>query len=335
MKLTRGSRVLVSALDWGLGHASRTSAIVSTLRSRGCTLTLAGSGRSLALLRADHPDLPALGLTSFSPRLSRGKRQWVKIGLQVPMFLWRILTEHWRTRRIVDSLAPDLIVSDNRYGVWDKRCRNVLVCHQLRPKVGEGGPAWVERLVSAVLRRLMEKFDAVLVPDIRIGGLSGSLSAAGAQGLRAHCIGLPSRLPMATAEEEPAIEWLGIVSGPEPQRSLFEAELARRLGGETGRRVIVCGRQPGLGDETVDANGVEMVSHATASRLRGLIEAARYIVCRSGYSTIMDLTALGRRAVLIPTPGQAEQEYLARWLGDADRWARLMDAQRRLKRHKK
>lgn len=334
MKLTRGSRVLVSALDWGLGHASRASALVSTLRGRGCTMTLAGSGRSLALLRADHPDLPALRLASFSPRLSRGRRQWVKIGLQVPTFLWRILTEHWRTRRIVDSVAPDLIVSDNRYGVWDRRCRNVLVCHQLRPQVGEGCPAWVEGLVSAVLRRLMQKFDAVLVPDIRIGGLSGSLSAAGAQGLRAHSIGLLSRLPMATAEKEPPIEWLGIVSGPEPRRSQFEAELARRLSRETGRRVIVCGRQPGRRDETVDANGIEMVGHATASRLRGLIESARHIVCQSGYSTIMDLTALGRQAELIPTPGQAEQEYLARRLGDADRWTRLMDAHGRPKRQK-
>lgn len=326
MKLTRGSRVLVSALDWGLGHASRTSAIVSTLRGRGCALTLAGSGRSLDLLRADHPDLPALRLASFSPRLSRGRRQWVKIGLQAPMFLWRILTEHWRTRRIVDSLAPDLIVSDNRYGVWDGRCRNVLICHQLHPQVGDGCPAWVERLVSAVLRRLMRKFDAVLIPDIRIGGLSGSLSAVGSQGLRAHCIGLLSRLPAATAEREPPIEWLGIVSGPEPQRSLFEAELALRLGGKTGRRVIVCGRRPGARDDTVDSNGVEMVGHATAPRLRGLIESARHIVCRSGYSTIMDLSALGRRAELVPTPGQAEQEYLARRLGDADRWTRLMGA---------
>lgn len=320
MKLTRGSRVLVSALDWGLGHASRTSAIVSTLRGRGCTVTLAGSGRSLDLLSADHPDLPALRLASFSPRLSRGRRQWVKIGLQVPMFLWRILTEHWRTRRMVDSLAPDLIVSDNRYGVWDGRCRNVLVCHQLRPKIGEGCPAWVESFVSAVLRRLMQRFDAVLVPDVRIGGLSGSLSAGGAQGLPVHCVGLLSRLPTATAETETPIEWLGIVSGPEPQRSLFEAELAQRLGREMGRRVIVCGRQPGIRDEAVDANGVEMVSHATAPRLRSLIEAARHIVCRSGYSTIMDLAALGRRAELVPTPGQAEQEYLARRLRGTDGW---------------
>lgn len=321
MKLTCGSRVLVSALDWGLGHASRTSAVVSTLRGRGCSLTLAGSGRSLALLRDDHPDLPAVPLVSFSPRLSRGRRQWVKIGLQVPIFLWRIWAEHRRTRRIVDDTAPDLIISDNRYGVWDSRCRNILICHQLRPKVGDGCPAWVERLAAAVLRQMMRKFDAVLVPDTRIGGLSGSLSADGARGLRVHCVGLLSRLPLATAGSEPPVEWLGIVSGPEPQRSMFEAELARRFGGATGRRVIVCGRQPGTQDETTDGNGVEIVAHATAPRLRGLIEAARHIVCRSGYSTIMDLAALGRRAELIPTPGQAEQEYLAARLRGTDGWA--------------
>lgn len=106
MMYGRGSSVLVSVLDWGFGHATRTSVIVGILLKRGCRVTLAGSGRSLELLRSDYPELQHVSLPSFSPTLSRGKRQWMKIMMQVPAFIWSIFRERRMTKRLSARCDP-------------------------------------------------------------------------------------------------------------------------------------------------------------------------------------------------------------------------------------
>lgn len=321
MNLTRGSKVLVTALDWGLGHASRLSAVVTVLRSRGCTVTLAGCGRSLALLRADHPDLAAVRLPSFSPRLSGGRSQWPIILAQVPWFLFCTVREHLLLRKLVRDCRPDMILSDNCYGAWHPAARSLIITHQLHPRVACGCPKWVESLVGWTLLLMVRKFDGCLVPDIGIGRLSGLLSSPVPRGVRAHAIGCLSRLALAADwPQEADVEWLGVVSGPEPQREMMERELIDRFAGLGGRRVVVCGRGPASAGGASLARGVEVVPYADAPRLKALMLAARHIVCRSGYSTIMDLRAIGRRAELIPTPGQAEQEYLAKRLRDGRNW---------------
>ena len=160
---------------------------------------------------------------------------------------------------------------------------------------------------------MVSRFDGCLVPDERLGGLSGALSWPVPRGVRAHAVGLLSRLSLVeSGVGGECIDWLGIASGAEPQRRLFVeglVSLFERKSAEGCRCVVVCGdvyradcRMP---------NGTEVVGMADAVALSGLIGRAVRIVCRSGYSTIMDLRAVGRTAVLVPTPGQGEQEYLA------------------------
>lgn len=233
--------------------------------------------------------------------------------LQVPSFLWSIFREHRETRAIVRRLKPDLIVSDNRYGVRSRSCVSVFITHQLHPHVSPGAPRWVERIVSFVLCLLVRRFDACLVPDVRLGGLSGDMSLPAPRGMRVHCVGLLSRLSLAGEAGVGVVDFLGIASGPEPQRVEFVAYLISRFGGLGGRRVVVCGCAEGVA--YVSARGVEVVPMADAATLRGLIRAAGHIVCRSGYTTVLDLAALGvldSRVEFVPTAGQAEQVYLAR-----------------------
>lgn len=304
--------MIVSVMDWGLGHAGRSSVVVRTLLARGCSVTLAGSGRSLDLLRSEFPGLDAVGLRSFSPRLGRLPWLWAEVMLQVPAFLASIVREHRGTEALVARLRPDLVISDNRYGVWSRSCACVFITHQLRPHIAPGAPAWLERLLSAVLCRMMGRFDACLVPDVGLGGLSGDMSSPAPVGLRVHCVGLLSRVALADEARVGRVDWLGVTSGPEPQRSDFADSLVMRFEGLAGRRVVVCG-DPGA-ERRVTAGGVEVVPMADAATLKGLMLAAGRIVCRSGYTTVMDLAALGvldGRVELIPTPGQAEQVYLA------------------------
>ncbi len=315
MILSRHSKVLVSVLDWGLGHASRTSVVVRRLVDRGCSVTLAGSGRSLELLSADFPDLPVRHLLSFSPRLSGGRCQWLQIAFQTPEFLFRVWREHIEVEKISSELKPDLIISDNRYGVWSRSCRNVFITHQFHPHIAPVAPRWAERFVSTILTFFVRKFDACLVPDVAFGALSGDLSVPVPKDVVAHCVGVLSRMSFVEADRklcaEP-VEWLGVVSGPEPQRSAFAEVLIRRFDGLAGRRVVVCADSARA--DCISEGGVEVIGFASASLLKGLMLNSRHIVCRSGYSTIMDLAAIGRldnSVELIPTPGQAEQEFLA------------------------
>lgn len=312
MNYSRNAKVIVSPMDWGLGHASRLSVVVATLVSRGCCVTLAGSGRSLDLLSADFPQLPVVSLPSFSPRIVAGRWLWLRIGLMVPTFLWGIIRERWQTERLVRRLRTDLIISDNRYGVRSRRARSLFITHQFHPHVAPGAPGWVEGLVSRVLNLFVRGFDACLVPDVAIGGLSGNLSSPVPVGVVAHKVGLLSRLALAEADGCGRVDWLGVASGPEPQRSEFVDYLIARFDALEGRRVVVCADAQRR--DFVSRGGVEVIGLANASLLKGLMINAAHIVCRAGYSTIMDLAAIGRLngdVELIPTPGQAEQVYLA------------------------
>jgi predicted glycosyltransferase len=59
---------------------------------------------------------------------------------------------------------------------------------------------------------------------------------------------------------------------------------------------------------------IKVFNHLPADELRQEIERAEWVISRCGYSTIMDLVALQKKALLIPTPAQTEQEYLAAYL---------------------
>lgn len=313
MKLTRGSTVLVSVLDWGLGHATRTAVVVRALVHRHCRVILAGSGQSLELLRRQFPECEVIDMPSFSPRLSGGRFQWLEIARQTPAFLWSILREHRQTCRIAAKTRPNLIISDNRYGVRAHGVTSIIITHQLHPHISPGAPKWAESLLSAIICRMIRRFDACIVPDYKLGGLSGDLSTPIPRGMRVHCAGLMSRMTGVEAEESGDVEWLGVASGPEPQRSEFTKYLIDRFKSEKGRRVVVCAN-PGQEDVRT-FEGVEIIGLAEAAKLKGLMTSAKNIVCRSGYTTLMDLASIGRldeTVELIPTPGQAEQEYLAK-----------------------
>jgi len=91
--------------------------------------------------------------------------------------------------------------------------------------------------------------------------------------------------------------------------------------------LLVAGR-PGA-DVNIEGN-VTVWPDPSAAELAEALKGAETVVCRSGYSSLLDLAALGQRAVLIPTPGQPEQVYLAKhW---ATRFGMATCSQRDLER---
>lgn len=300
-------KILVSPLDWGLGHATRLVPIIRKRLAEGCEVVIAGSGLSLRLLRMEFPELECATLKSFSPRFSSHVPQWLMIMLQTPLFLLYILYERWQTASIVRRYNIEEIISDNRYGVRSSYCKSSIITHQLSPLPWRGSSVFVNTIISRIIGQWISQFDECWIPDDE-ACLSGRLSVSKFVRSNIIYIGMQSRLSAVDIRERDDVDVLAMISGPEPQRSDFERQILTVAAASERRFLLVNGT---MSETRVQRGNVTIIGSATAEEMASYIKSARTIICRSGYSSLMDLMVLGRRAILVPTPGQAEQEYLA------------------------
>ena len=318
-------RVLVAPLDWGLGHATRCIPIIRALLARGCTVLLAGSGESLQLLQSEFPQLSAFTLTGYRPRYPARGSMVLAMARQLPKFIRAIRREHRETEALVQAHHIDLVIADNRYGCHTRLAPCILITHQsniLMP----AGFGWLAPGVRWLNVHFLKKFSACWVPDEPGGLLSGDLLGFGktlGEAVPYQFTGVLSRFHGSRFKvqgskfkvqdgdgfqgggDQGAIIYdvVAVCSGPEPQRSIFEALVTAQLERSGLVYVIVRGAPGGEREHVRGLLG--------SAALEKLMKQARIIVARSGYSTLMDLVALGKQAILIPTPGQTEQEYLA------------------------
>jgi hypothetical protein len=305
-------RVLVSPLDWGLGHATRVVPLVRTLTALGCGVTLAASDASRVLLAAEFPQLPMLDLPGYRIRYpQKGGHFFGKMVLQLPRILYAVVREHLWLRAAMREHRWDAVVSDNRYGLFHPRARCVILTHQVRIRTG-----WrvSDRLLRPLLWWVLRRFEACWVPDMPgVPNLAGAL-CHGRMPEHVRHIGPLSRLEVVPLPQAPCL--LILLSGPEPQRTLLEGILRGELA-DAGLPAVVVRGLPGTGGRRVDGSGVEWLDHVDAAGLQDLLARATLVVARSGYSTVMDLVRTGHPAVFVPTPGQPEQGYLARHLSES------------------
>ena len=305
--------VLVSPLDWGLGHATRIIPLARLLQEQGFKVVIGSYGRSAVLLKKELSGCIHVEIEGFSPRYSSSFSQSLALMFQSLSFLYRKRKEHERTAQVVKEHDVDLIISDNRYGVRQKGVRSVIITHQLSPELN-GFPGFFKGIAARYFSKWISRFDECWVPDIPEGpGISGRLSANRYGIKNVKRIGILSRFEKCKEAERYEYDHLAVISGPEPLRTMFEkdvTELFSRLG---GRSVVVRGLPEG-DIKGRNINGITFFDHLDAVKLNSTICRSRNIVCRSGYSSLMDLFRAGRRAFLVPTPGQPEQEYLAEHL---------------------
>lgn len=307
-------RVLVAPLDWGLGHATRCIPVIRALQKRGCEVFLAGSGHSLRLLNAEFPDLPAYLLPGYDPEYpaSGGSNMVWKMARQLPRFLRAIRAEHQALETWVSRQAIDAVISDNRYGCWSEKVPSAFITHQsniLMPRRF----GWLARPVRAAARHFIHRYTVCWLPDF-----PGHRSIAGAllpdesreETSRFRLIGSLSRFTPRQGNTPRRYDLAAVFSGPEPQRTILEEIVLKQLSG-SGLTYFVVRGLPGNNGATVKDHQADFL---TSDALQEVIESADIVLARSGYSTIMDLAALGKKAIFIPTPGQTEQEYLAEQL---------------------
>lgn len=272
----------------------------------GAEVLLASDGVALDLLKAEFPQLSAFELPSYriryqSPNMVRN------IAWQLPRIAYAVRAEQWATERLVSENGIHGIISDNRYGCFSGRAQSVILTHQLHLRVPNGFLQWS---ANRVLRRALGKFDEVWAPDMAgEPNLSGELSH-GEPTIhpKVQFIGPLSRLQAGESEHE--YDVAVVLSGPEPQRTYLEQRLLEQAMPLPQKFIFIQGKTRAKEHHYASEN-VEVVSYFTSQELNEVLLASEVIVCRSGYSSVMDLAALGKKALLIPTPGQTEQEYLA------------------------
>lgn len=309
--------ILVCPLDWGLGHATRCIPLIKHLKKLNCSVHVAGSGRSLQLLKEEFPECKFIHLPSYHFIYSSGSNMALAMIISLPSIILGIYREHKLLKKIIADYDIHGVISDNRFGLWNHKIPCVYMTHQIRIRAGKGFGV-LEPLLYRIHKWFIRKFDLFWVPDLAFEpNLSGKLSHP-ADELKPVYLGPLSRFHSLKSDPgfNPSIEKpdiLAIISGPEPQRTIFE-DLIIKQAANSKHKVTVVRGMPGGEKDTVSGNNPGIYNHLDTATLAWLIKNSKIVLSRSGYSTIMDLAVLEARAFLVPTPGQTEQEYLARLL---------------------
>lgn len=306
----------MAPLDWGLGHATRCVPIVKELLNAGFKVIIAAEGDQKILLQEEFPKLEIVYLKGY--QLKYGSTKWftiLKLIFQIPKILISINRENKWLRNIITIKHLDAVIADNRYGLHNRKIISVFITHQLYIKTPLGKVA--NRLVQKMNYHFINQFNYCWVPD-----LAGEKNLAGEL---SHPILKPRTeilytgfLSRITKQSLPLTnQLLVLLSGPEPQRSIFEKVLLQQLSNYVHPVILVRGL-PAAVDTISSAPLLTVYNYLHGPALQLVINQSGIIISRSGYSTIMDVLPKGKKCILIPTPGQAEQEYLASYLAGAN-----------------
>ena len=302
--------ILITPLNWGLGHATRCIPIIKALQDNNYIPIIASDGIALDLLRKEFPYIQTLELPSYHIEYAKNAKnfKW-KLIKNLPKMIVAILDE----KKIVNSWIRkhdiDGIISDNRLGVFSKKVPSVFITHQLNVMTGN-----TTRFTSKCHQYFIKKYNECWVPDTNETiNLTGELGHLNNHKLNLKYIGPLSR--MRQKDTAKVYDLMIILSGPEPQRTFLEEKLKQEIVRYKGNVVFI----RGVVEKEQSKQQVKNVTYynfMNTKQLEQTFNESDLVLCRSGYTTVMDLAKLGKKAFFIPTPGQYEQEYLAIKLQD-------------------
>ena len=325
MKDNDQKNILICPLAWGTGHATRVQVVAWELKRRGHKIIIAAPP---SLHKTFDTRVYDKMVSIWSPTVSYSKflPPYLAVLLQLPVMLTAFFSDRLSLPRLIRNYGIDLVISDNRFGMWSHKVYSVYITHQLRVAVPRAF-TFVGPLVSAIHRSVARRYNECWIPDLPgLDNLSGMLSHDCRLPPATRYTGILSRFSKQTDPSLFPVDrenvqgsgflssqyTLALLSGPEPQRRIFENLIISLKDRLPGSLVIVAGK-PGDDKENKD-DALLRYPWLDGLSLYMLMKNARLIICRPGYSTMMDLFTLGRTALLVPTPGQPEQEYLADYL---------------------
>jgi len=304
----RKKPILIAPLNWGLGHATRCIPIIRALQLQGFTPIIASDGMALDLLRKEFPKLQTLELPSYQIEYPKnGAFFKLKMIQNIPKMIRAIGEEKKIVSKWIDQYGIQGIISDNRLGVFSKKVPSVYLTHQLNVLTGN-----TSKISSRLHHSFIKKYAECWIPDVnRIPNLSGRLGHLEKTKLKIKYIGPLSRLQKKVVPKK--YDLLIMLTGPEPQRSILESKLQNEVSLFDGKVLFIKGIiEPE--QKRTEIGNVTYYNFMNSSEIEQAFNESELVLCRSGYSSIMDLVCLEKKAFFIPTPGQFEQEYLAKKL---------------------
>jgi len=295
-----------------MGHATRCIPIVRSLLSNGYKVLIAASAEQKIFLQQEFPQIEFLELKGYAIRYS--KTRWFfffKLLLQAPRFLSTIKYEYLWLDKIIDEHKIDLVISDNRFGLHSKKCPCIFITHQLTIKMAF---ALIETVIQKINYSYINHFTACWVPDA-----AEKINAAGIlshpkklPAIPVHYIGLLSRFKKNPVTEK-KYGYCIVLSGPEPQRTILEKLILKDIDTIAGKTLLVRGL-PASEEIIQAALTVEIKNYLPGTEMQQAFDQSETIISRSGYTTVMEILSMQKKSILVPTPGQSEQEYLADFL---------------------
>ena len=306
--MSKRKRILVAPLDWGLGYAARCIPVIAKLRQYGVDIVIASEGRPHDLLRKEFPNLEHIRFPDHTPQTLYEETLAWSIMKNFPALEKDFQQEHLAVESEIKHLNIDAVISDTRLGAYSETVPSILLIHQLNTLL----PAylqWGERIATLALRNQCNKFSECWIPDFEgTDNLAGKLSHPQTLPRNSFFIGPISRVTWTETKKE--MEILVILSGTEPERTIFEQEIVSQLQQTTHHSIVVRGK-PEHSTRLKFSDNIILVNSLQSDEFSKAIALSNIIVARPGYSTIMDLSFAGAKAIFIPAPQQAEQEYLA------------------------
>lgn len=302
MKATK--KIIIAPLNWGLGHASRCIPIINALISENFTPIIASDGIALQFLKKEFSTLETITLPSYNIKYRKNLK--LSLILQFPQILKAVKEE----QKIIDTFIKENtnvsgIISDNRFGLRSKKIPSVYITHQINVLAG-----FASFFASKIHQNIITKFNECWIPDTKNQQFSGKLSISN-KNLNQKFIGVLSRFKKQDLEQN--IDVLVVLSGPEPNRTRLEKKLISLFKNDTRKIVFVLGKLAQT-QKKWTTNNCTFYNFVLSEKLETLINSSKIVICRSGYSSIMDLAVLAKKVFFIPTKNQPEQEYLASYL---------------------
>ncbi len=304
--------MLVAPLDWGLGHTTRCIPIINELLAQGFEVVIAAETDAAVLLKKEFLNIKILRLKGYRIKYAKNKAAfWAKIILQIPKIIVAIKREKKWLEKVIDEHKIDIVIADNRFGLYSKKAHCIFITHQLHIKTGNGV---TEKIAQLINYQHINKFNECWVIDEeKENNFAGELSHPHKMPLiPTKYIGALSRFKKYTVEKK--YDVVAVLSGPEPQRSIFENILLGQMQYLKIKIALVRGLPNA--ENILNAGNIKIYNHLPAEELNELMLASKIIIARSGYTTVMDIAALQQKAIFVPTPAQSEQEYLAQYLSN-------------------
>lgn len=306
-------RIFVCPLDWGIGHASRCVPLIKLLTDRGAEVLPIATGRAASFLKSEFPGIEVLDIGGYNIRYPKSGNMAMSMLRQAPSLMWAIRKEHQELKKLIKKYKADAVISDNRFGMWSDDIPSIYITHQVMVKAAKTFLS-TEKMLYTFHQKYIRQYSECWIPDVEgEQNLSGDLAHLHQAKVPAYFIGPQSRFSLsAKSHHEKKYDLMVIISGPEPQRSIFEKKVLIQLRETEYKALVVLGK-PELSKGLDQRDNIDVYNHLDSDAMQEGMLSSTLVICRPGYSSIMDLAVLGQRAAFVPTPGQTEQEYLAQY----------------------